>query len=274
MRIYATQRTSARRAQKLGIESLHQFSIEYHAKIEVLKNSYVAKTAICSNELLFSLNEVAIKRLKSAFLPVFSSFRVVLYLRRQDLLETAAYLQSFKGGYDDLHAFRTVLKRRRLGYLTVLKSWSEAFGHENIAVFLYDDVMRDEADVIGHFMRVLGIDDLSGFREATKSNSSWGFNQAWAAKVIRRHCQNATLQRIRRVVEAIEPGSRHPVARLEAVAFYRSFLTENETIRSRYFPHKQSLFDEDFSMYPEVFDIEAEKAKLSEDELLALYDSV
>lgn len=274
MRVYATQRASERRIEKLGVESLPQFSKKYEAQIKALENSVGTTTVICSNELLFSLDKTAIERVKRAFLLSFSSFRIVMYLRRQDLLETAAYLQAFKGGYEDLHAFRTVLKRRRLGYLAVLRSWSEVFGQENISVFLYEDIMREEGDVITHFMRVAGIDDLSSFRKATKKNSSWGFNQAWAARIIRQQCQDAPLKRIRRVVEAIESGSRYPVSRSDALAFYRTFLAENEQVRSRYFPHKETLFEEEFSMYPEVFDREAEIGKLSEIELLRQFNTV
>ena len=43
------------------------------------------------------------------------------------------------------------------------------------------------------------------------------------------------------------------------MAFYRTFAKENEIIRQRYFPDKTSLFEEDFSMYPETFDIEVER---------------
>src|SRR5690606_33154638 len=104
-----------------------------------------------------------------------------------------------------------------------------------------------------------------------RKNTSWGLHQTLAAKVIRSHHPDADLELIRRVIKALEPGPRYPVPRADAVAFYRSFAAENELLRSRYFPHKKELFEEDFSMYPEVFDMEAEIGNLSESDVLQHY---
>jgi hypothetical protein len=91
--------------------------------------------------------------------------------------------------------------------------------------------------------------------------------------VIREGCKDASTKSIRTFVETIEPGPRYPVGRAEAMAFYRSFAKENEMIRMRFFPDKTSLFEEDFSMYPEEFDIDAERMKYSASELLEQYKS-
>lgn len=273
MYVYATQRLSERKGGKLGLQSLEEFNLKYETRISAFAHSMTTTAAICSNELLFGLDTKAIGRLKNVLSSVFSSFQVLLYLRRQDLLETAAYLQAYKGGYDNFAAFNTVLKRRRPGYLAVIEAWSVIFGPKNVTAFLYDDVMREEKDVIGHFMRAVGVDDLSEFSVASRRNASWGLHQAYAARTIRQGCKNEPPARIKAFVETLEPGPRHPVGRAEALAFYRSFANENETIRMRYFPYKSSLFEEDFSMYPEAADIDAARTKYSADWLLERYKS-
>jgi hypothetical protein len=273
MHVYATQKVSPRKRAKLGVKSLDEFSREYEAQISALADSMRTPTAICSNELLFGLKKRDVHRLKHVLSSVSSSFHVILYLRRQDLLETAAYLQAYKGGYDQIEAFDAVLKRRRPGYSTVIRTWSTAFGRNNVRTFLYDDIMREENDIIGQFMRALGVDDLSNFSPAVRNNVSWGLHQAYAASAIRRGCKDAPLERIMAFVETIEPGPRYPVRRAEALAFYRSFAKENETVRARYFPDKTSLFEEDFSMYPEDFEIDAAKSEYSATELLRRYNA-
>jgi hypothetical protein len=273
MYIYATQTLSPRRAKQTGIESLAEFNPEYERGISALADSIATPAALCSNELLFSLDESAVRRLKRALSSVFSSFEVILYLRRQDLRATGAYLQAYKGGYDHLPAFRRVLKRRNLNDLAVIDTWGEAFGSENVRVALYDDVMREENDVIAHFMLTLGIDDLSSFSNVTPKNITWGLHQAYASRVIRDGCENEPFEKIRAFVETLEPGPRYPARRAEAIAFYRTFARENELIRRRYFPHKTSLFEEDFRMYPEKFDFDAERLKYSASELLEQYKS-
>ncbi|MEX2123387.1 MAG: hypothetical protein WD795_05810 [Woeseia sp.] len=273
MYVYATQKVSQRKREKLCIESLEEFNLEYEARISALRDSLATTTAICSNELLFALNKAAINRFKNSISSVFSSSHVILYLRRQDLLETAAFLQAYKGGYDQLPAFNVVLKRRRPGYLAVIEAWEEIFGSKKVSTFLYEDVIREGNDIIPHFMRVVGVDDLSNFSPATKNNASWGFDQACAARVIRRNRKDASIDRIGAFVETIKPGPRYPVRRAEAVTFYRSFAEENEKIRRRYFPHKKSLFEEDFSIYPEAFDMEAARNKYSASLLLEQYNA-
>jgi hypothetical protein len=274
MHVYATQKVSHRKRAKLGVnKSLDEFNREYEAQISALADSMCTKTAICSNELLFGLKRQDVDRLKYLLSSVFSSYHVILYLRRQDLLETAAYLQAYKGGYDQIEAFSAVLKRRRPNYSTVIRTWSTAFGPENVTPFLYDDVMREENDIIGHFMRAVGVDDLSDFSQAVRSNTSWGLHQAYAARAIRESFRDAPFERIRAFVETIEPGPRYPVTRSEALAFYRSFENENETIRASYFPEKMSLFEEDFSMYPEDFEIDTARSEYSAKELIRQFNA-
>lgn len=272
MHVYATQQVPERKREKLRIESLEEFNLRYESRFRAIADSMTTKNAICSNELLFGLNTEAIRRLKDALSWVFSSVQIVLYLRRQDLLETSAYLQAYKGGYDHLRAFDTVLKRRRPGHLAVIERWSEIFGCKDVKIFLYDDVMREEKDIIGHFMRALGVRELSRFLQVAPRNASWGLYQAYASRVIRQSCKSEPFQHIKDFVETIEPGPRYPVQRAEAVAFYRSFAGENEAIRMRYFPDKAFLFEQDFSMYPETFDMEAAKSTYSPSELLEQYN--
>ena len=50
------------------------------------------------------------------------------------------------------------------------------------------------------------------------------------------------------------PGRGVRPARDEVEAFYGQFRASNERVRQRFFPDRASLFDEDFSSYPEVED--------------------
>ena len=50
------------------------------------------------------------------------------------------------------------------------------------------------------------------------------------------------------------PGRGARPARAEVEAFYAKFRPSNERLRQRYFPDRPTLFDEDFSAYPDVED--------------------
>lgn len=92
----------------------------------------------------------------------FSEFRIVVYLRRQDLFTESTWNQRVKNGtryvttYDE---FRTgEFATKVTDYNAVLGYFEQVFGQESITARIYDRSLLVEGDSAADFMDVLGLD--------------------------------------------------------------------------------------------------------------------
>ena len=239
-------------------------------------------TVAFSSELMYgqSLVPGSVARLKEALDPYFDSFKLVVYLRRQDEMAVSGYSTLIKGGRIFEDPFDMGEARLRVfDYAANLEPWSEAFGRDAIVARVFDRTEFAGGDVVTDFLHAVGIGALATKAENPEANPSL---DAAALEFLRRI--NAAASGTRDVFETADgnakqahtprttrlpkllveefPGKGMLPAREQAVAFYERFRQTNAEVLARYFPRRAQLFREDFSRYPDVPEKPSETAML------------
>jgi hypothetical protein len=219
-------------------------------------------SALVSAESLSDLYPEEIDRLKTDLDEFFDSYTIVLYIRRQDRVAVSHYSTLLRGGGVSGGLMSEGLgkrKRRAISYGSIIKDWSAAFSSGNVVVRKYLERWQGDWDVVDDFLAVLGIRDrLSRLPIAGRNLALCGEAAAYLRKynqMVRNGRQSSSPKVRQQLIAALEqlPGDE-PIPRPErkkARSFYRSFDDENELVRKLYFPGDESLFDEQFDMYPE-----------------------
>lgn len=246
------------------------------AAAELTADPAGAATAIFCNEHCHSRlktpREVATLR---AFLrEFFDDAQICIYLRRQDRVALSLYSTQLKSGGVE----RRILPRTHPGdpyfnYDRSLAIWEDVFGAENMHVRLFDRQTLTGGSIVSDFADLWSLGDIGGFTAVADQN---GAIEPIAQEFLR--LVNPHLERIdglpieevrgplvsRLAQLAAGPGARP--ARAEAEAFYAPYRASNAAVCARYFPQRATLFDEDFSLYPEV----ADTREITLDEIAAL----
>ncbi len=256
-----------RRASKLSsdkdeFESLLPSLIE--TELQNLPESI--KTVIYSSEMLgYSIRkEEYAERLRSLFAPHFSDMRIVIYLRRQDEAAVSAYSTQLRaGGQTRFNIIPEDDTTHRYQYNQVLEVFEAGFGRECIYPRIFDRKLMVGGDVVKDFIAACGIEGL----ELPEDSSVLVRGSAFRADVqefLRRFNnlmdeQNLPGRKsIASIVGSTAPrGAPRLPTRQEAQDFYEKFREGNEIVRARYFPDRPTLFNEDFSRYPEEADQDA-----------------
>lgn len=259
---YPQQRPRTQAALGEEIADQERFVRSFKQQVARAVSSSTALRMVYSNELLGNLHTRGIGRLQELFSEFFDAVEVVLYLRRQDTLELSAYLQAFKGGYEHREKFAEPFVTRRQSNRQVIERWASAFGMESIRVRIYERQRFPEGDVVRDFLQYLGISDSSDFEvPRAEKNSTYGLRQIAAARLLNPHFNRTSkvktnAQRlhdpdVRDFILSLKSKRKYAPAREAAMRFYASHQQDNEWVRSRFFPDQLTLFDEDFSGYPE-----------------------
>lgn len=230
--------------------------IEEQAKAEL---SDPGSTIFCSEHChsrLTSLTEV--RRLRDLLVPHFDHIDISVYLRRQDKVATSLYSTRLKSGSTDLDVLpRTDADDPYFNYDRSLALWEEVFGRRNVHVRLFDRSEFVNGDVIDDFLAAWDLGTPRDYLAVEKLNQSI---DAPAQDFLRR--VNATLEPLPGLPKEVVQGpladalARHfsgkgPLpARSAAEAFYMKYRDLNEAVRWRYFPGRETLFDENFDAYP------------------------
>lgn len=200
---------------------------------------------------------------------------VVVYLRRQDRLAVSLHSTRLKlGGQGDI--FRLTRFGKHGYYFAfdkVLDTWAKVVGDERIRVRLYERPRLEGGDVVRDFYRTARL-GLTPPASTPRDNVSLSraqhlfltrFNEYFPMFVGGR--PNKARGPILEAVERIGAGPPYRPARAEALAFYEPARAGNAAVRRRFLPalDRPTLFDEDFSEYPES----AGPEQLSEAEMFA-----
>ncbi len=145
-------------------ESLDDFqkNDEQFAKTEnefkIIKAS--AKDILISSEILFAYaDQEKLLRMKEAF-PEFE-FRIICYLRRQDLFIESSYNQHVKVG--NTSSLEEFIKWRNCNWLDRLLVYKEIFGSDNIIIRPFERSQFVNQDLIDDFLNILNINNLEKF---------------------------------------------------------------------------------------------------------------
>ncbi len=255
----------------------HRRDIEQRLAAEVAGLPSTAKAMIFSHELMLLLRPREVARLLAMLRPLFGGIRVVAYIRRQDRLLLSLWGQRLKSYAPEPDFFERQLARRR--YLSMLDTWSQAVGRENLIVRVFDKASFAQGNLQADFREAAGIPDDDRYAPPCRTNESLdAAAQALLLELgsrLARHSSRDRRHLWSRIVRAFQPKAKRrtavPVFPLPLKMFLirhrtgRSLLPdrewarrimaacekENEVIRRRYFPGRAHLFDDDFSDYPE-----------------------
>lgn len=223
----------------------------------------VTRTIISSEYIYIYLHRrTEVQRLRDMLHPWFDPVKVIVYLRRQDAHLTSLYTQLLRAGVvrsPDEFKFRE-RPLHELDYSGLLQRWADVFGRENIEPRLFERGPDRRFDVVEDFCRRCGIaisEIADSLRDSNPSVEHAGqVLLADLGKLIQKRTSKmkvgSSLWRCltSAVTEACQ-GSGWKPRREAAQRFYEQYREGNEAVRRIWFPARISLFNEDFSEYPE-----------------------
>nr|WP_145924031.1 hypothetical protein [Halomonas elongata] len=268
------------RPRKDGFD--HEVNVEGFKKIQDLP----AKNVIISHENYSWLyKESQIKGIRDALKSVSDEVKIVVYIRRQDSLAVSQKQEGTKWIDCSLaygHELSPLPKKltkeaeRYLNFYDKLNSWAKFFGEENIIVRAFDPNKLVGGDAIKDFCSTVGlhIDEGEGFRSIGKVNQSISRKKQIFLHKTRPFFPERTPAKdllTRSVVNIpLEDEDKFLPTRREALAFFDKFKKQNKLLEEKY-GDSESLFSEDFSMYPES---ELKSRDMDDEEFLSIWYKV
>ncbi len=289
----AEPRQAMRMARVLGekgdvadlLEKLHR---DLDAEMAALPAA--VHTVIFSNEHCYAKinSPEAAERVRAFLSPWFDSFRVLVYLRRQDEFAVSRYTTRLRaGGFevavlpsanaefnaddddedmaDDLEAEGDLPTgpsqpiSRMLDWSAMLDTWAAAFGKGALQPRIFDRREFVGNDLVLDFLHCCGLPDRYA-KDARSHNASM---RPEAQEFLRRYNElrhnlavstGAKAGKVPSAVKVVlardySGGGRLPL-RSDAEAFMARFEDANERLRALYFPDRARVFSADFSKYP------------------------
>jgi len=254
----------------------HRRHIEERLAAEVASLPSSAQAMVFSHELMLSLWPSEVNRLVALLRRIFTSLRVVAYIRRQDRLFLSLSGQRLKSCDPGPRFFEQLFRRR--SYLGMLDTWATAVGRENLVIRVFDKPAFTRGDLQADFRVAAGIPDDGRFAPPLRTNESLDAAAQTLLLELGARLTGNSIRRKRRLldrlVRAFQPKSKRLSRPIDFPLPLKNFLVhhrtgrsllpdrhwahqimkrcerENETIRQRYFPDRAQLFDDDFSDYP------------------------
>jgi hypothetical protein len=244
---------------------------EYRRRLQAKLQAEIAsgdyQTLIISNEHCHSrlLTDTALSRLVDFLASVgpVSSTEVIVYLRRQDRLAVSLQSTVLKlGGAEKMfpHGPNGKLPEY-FCFDRLLDRYARVFGRKNLFVRLYEGDSSLTRDVVSDFYALAGLGAPASTVELNTSLSAAQglflerfnktFPRIWDGKI------NPDRGPIGWVIRNACPGKPYRPARQAALSFFERFAEGNAYVRATYFPDldRPTLFDDDFSEYPEAEDM-------------------
>lgn len=253
-----------------GPEARREFDSGVEADFgRTMASAGTAHSVIVSSEHLQSLLRTTseLEKLKALFGRYVKNCRVIVYLRRQDEMAVSLYSTRIKaGGGTNSKVFPKPKDRLPFNYdyAGLVERLEAVFGAHALDIRLFDRAHLVEGDLIADFCAATGIDPALDLESPDSRNPSLSSLGIHFLETFNKHVPDrvgSDLNKVRRnVVEIMEEnfaGQYKMVARAAAEAFYSQFREGNAVIREKYFPQltRPTLFDEDFSAYPEAAEL-------------------
>lgn len=218
-------------------------------------------SVVLSAESLVDLGRRQVVSLANRLGDMFSSIKVILYIRRQDRVAVSHYSTALRGGGVPEKSFSDRLgpTRRAMLYGTLMTDWERAFGRDAVVIRRFAPQLLLEGDVIADFCSLIGVDHKRLCALPRENEALPGMSAIFLRflnKLDREH--EHVLKPVRtRIVQALERADGSGIAlpkpsRGEMREFLASFDAQNELVRRRYFQQEARLFDDDFTMYPDI----------------------
>lgn len=260
--------------RKLAIdtaEDLARFRDKLAGSLAEEVDANPGKVFLYSNEHCHSrlVSQASVDRLAALLKPLFDEIVVVVYLRRQDELAVSRYSTMLKAGGTGTSILSPASAHYPFyDYWGLCRRWMRAFGDEQLVVRRFEAGRLAGGSIVTDFCETLGLPALA--EPAERANESLkpeyqAFLRAMNARLPRRigGALNPDRGDLDQIVYDLGRGRGARPARAAAEAFYAAYAEGNEQVRARFFPDDATLFEEDFSHYPETEearDFDAEQA--------------
>jgi hypothetical protein len=203
-----------------------------------------------------------IDALRGLLAEFFDDVQVCVYLRRQDLVALSLYSTRLKSGGVNPRLLPAVdPDDPYYNYDRLLTLWEGAFGASNLHVRLFDRAVLVGGSVVTDFLDHWGLGPEADYAPASDRNGSLGPAAQEYLRRVNKHLEprgGRSIEAMRGPIctglERAFAGRGARPARSDAEAFYGRYRAANEAVRQRHFPDRATLFDEDFSSYPEAAD--------------------
>ncbi|WP_134726307.1 hypothetical protein [Paracoccus luteus] len=239
-----------------------------------------ANTLLISNEHCHGRLDTpeSVQRLAQLLGAPFRRVRVIVYLRRQDQMAVSLHSTRLKGGGTGAMLPQWGIVPQYYDPHGLMARYADVFGQAAITPRLYERNRLAGGDVVRDFFQTaeLGIDPPA----MTKANPSLSRAQARFLSLFNARVPLIVDRKVNPdrgpVVAAIIrvlPGPPARPARAEAMRFQQQFDVVNRLARERFMPtlDRPTLFDDDFSAYPEAGD---DDQPLTEEEFAAFAEAL
>ncbi|MEA3445691.1 MAG: hypothetical protein U9R19_13310 [Bacteroidota bacterium] len=234
----------------------------FDAELQQL-NQNIQTVLISSEHFSKLLNKIeGIQTLKDILQNWFDEIKIIIYLRRQDLLSTSLYNTICRTGNVTDEILPAISHRPiYYNYRKLLENWSSVFGKENICPRIFETPDFYNSKLLSDFINHSGIPEHLDYTLPENKNISHSKTAQDVVQVFNQYFPknlNSPLYAVHRktrhkLLEQITdkyPGQGNKPLRNEAIDFYKQFVQDNQKLAREWFG-RERLFSEDFSMYPE-----------------------
>lgn len=221
---------------------------------------------LLSNEHLHSrvTSEEGVRRLHELLAPYCREIKVVVYIRRQDILAVSLASTYHKVGRTSPWQLPDIAKpqiRLYYDFERLLDRYAAHFGTENCIVRIFEPARLKAGDVTEDFLAIAGIPEWPEMRRPTRANESLSNLGMSALAELHKHLEDrktsdvsASWGELMGAVTRACVGKPSLITKQQAIDFYEVFRAGNSAVRHRFFPDldRDTLFDEDFGRYPEA----------------------
>jgi hypothetical protein len=246
---------------------LHKFRETLKSKLEKeFAHSKKCSNLLISSEHLHSQinNSTKIIKLKSYLDKYVSHYKIIFYLRRQDLVATSLYSTTIlSGSTSSRHEFVINLGKMNhyFNYYGLYKLWAEVFGDNNVIVRPYKEATAVPGDLIKDFCdhTTLNIQNGNYPDRVNNSISNDAINYLRCMNkyipLVRHGKINKERININEFIKSNYPGSPTIFTKQTAESFYAKQKPNNDKLcRELEKSGSHLTFDSDFSMYPDDID--------------------
>ena len=219
------------------------------------------RTVILSSEDFSFFTDERQTRFAKEYFNQFSSYSVVVYLRRQDRYVVSDISTGLLNGGQKSFTLRDdPAALKHLNYKELIDAWATVFGREAMKIRVFEPEHLKGGDLLTDFCGLTGI-DMHGLTTPELANPSvTAVAQSFlriANQEIPSILENGDFNHSRGPLNMVLikyfSGKPPLPSRHEAENFYNYFRASNEALRQEYLAgHAGPIFKEDFSTYPEV----------------------
>ncbi|WP_275287254.1 hypothetical protein [Halomonas elongata] len=241
-----------------------------------IKNGFVAsvsdfskgKDVVISSECfswIFCKEELL--SLKESLDNFFDKIVVIFYIRRQDVHAVSHYQQAtktiaeqkFYTGSAKALPYITENIYLYLDYNKRISNWGDVFGDQNVHVAAMDEAISLSGSLTKHFFSLLGISDIP--EESKPSNASYGWQRTKVNHILNKSGVDPRSDFSKFVNSFLSNEGKLLPSRDDAKLFYEKFRESNKKLNDRFgVSGNEFIFDDDFNVYPEVFNDEWSEA--------------